>query len=82
MRRQAVHKESRFAGFSHQFLIDLVGLENARTFRRFVFLSHAGPDVGVNRIRAFHRINFRRPRNILARRRAIALRADRAETDS
>jgi hypothetical protein len=41
-------------GGGHQRGVDLIGCENLRPPVLFVFLSHAGPDVGVNDVGAFH----------------------------
>ncbi len=51
-RRQAVQEQRIAARFSEQRTIDLVGREVGQALRLFVLLSHAGPDVGVDALRA------------------------------
>ena len=80
MSGQAVHKESLLACFPHQLFIYLIGAENLESFGEFIFLSHAGPDVRVECIRAFHVRRLGRPLDMFIGRRTIFLGADGSET--
>src|SRR5579884_1569670 len=51
---QAVHEKRMVSGEPHQLFVDLVGSENLATLRRFSFLPHAGPDIGVNGVGLGH----------------------------
>ena len=62
MRRQAVHEDGVRRGLREERFIHLVAGKRDFARRRFFFLSHAGPHIGVNRLRAGHRF-FRRAQN-------------------
>jgi hypothetical protein len=48
--RQAVHKDRMRRGLGHEFLVDLIGLEEFGAFCRLMFLPHAGPGIRVDGI--------------------------------
>src|SRR5437899_559980 len=74
MSRQAVHKERMFAGLRHQLVVDLIRTENFNSFKEFVLLPHAGPYIGIDRVRAPHISRLRRPVDTFSRRRTVVLR--------
>src|SRR5688572_21152925 len=77
--RQTMHEISGFTGPGKKCLIHLVWPEYLGALLELVFLSHAGPNVGVNCVRTLNRINLGKPRHILAFCWAIPLGADRPE---
>src|SRR3989442_14949958 len=81
MSRQAVHKERMFAGLRHQLVVDLIRTENFNSFKEFVLLPHAGPYIGIDRVRAPHISRLRRPVDTFSRRRTVVLRANRSEAE-
>ncbi len=52
MRGQAVHEQRIFGGQTHEFGIDLERGERLRARGLFLFLAHAGPDIGDDQIGA------------------------------
>ena len=59
MGRQAMHDNGVLAGDAHEQGIDLIGLKRFPALSLFVFLTHAGPDIGIDDIRVpgcFHGI--------------------------
>src|SRR5579863_10105844 len=56
MSRQAVHEHGVRRRSRDEFLIHLVRRKNLGALASFVFLAHAGPRVGINRVDAFNRL--------------------------
>src|SRR5207245_10939224 len=50
MRRQAMHEDGIGLGIAEQLSVHLEGREDALTLISLTFLSHAGPNVGVDHI--------------------------------
>src|ERR1700744_6735427 len=52
VRRKAVHEDGVWRGAGEHFFVHLESAEGVFTHFGFFFLAHAGPHVGVNRLRA------------------------------
>ena len=74
-----MHEQRLLAGLGHEFLVHLIWTEDLDALHQFVFLPHAGPYVGVDRIRALHIRGLRRPIDRLFLCRPIFLGTDRSE---
>src|ERR1700740_2865684 len=51
MRRQTVHEDRMLRSIAEQLVINLIAAEDLLALRGFVFLSHTGPDIGIDRVR-------------------------------
>jgi len=80
MGRKAMHEKCVFAGFRQELFIDLIWLKNLQALGQFTLLTHARPDVGVNRVRTNHVVRRRGPLHVFARRGAVFLGTDHAKS--
>ena len=54
MRRQAVHEHGVLGGMRKQLAIHLEGREDLLPLQGLIFLTHAGPNVGIDGIGTAH----------------------------
>lgn len=79
---KTVHKEGRLAGARHELVIHLISPKDFEAFFQFVFLTHAGPNVGIDRIGAADIGRIGGPFDFFIRLRRVTLGADGAESQT